>query len=112
MKRLFSWHGRDNTDVYAISLYKMCGLMIFGSVGSYLIVRAQWGESLFEIWSWICSLVTLAAFLLSSTRRLRDIGRGTAFLAMFAVPVVGLLLFGYLLFAKSVPSRSVSEFME
>ena len=101
--------GRDDTDMYAISLYKIFGMMILASIGSYIIARMQLNEILFEVWSGVSSMVLLAAFLLSSARRLRDIGKSVAFLAIFAVPVMGLCLFGYLLFAKSAAARSLSE---
>ena len=109
MTRLFYWHGRDTPDLYAVSLFKISGLMILGFVGSYLIVRVKQDMVFFDLWNWIYTLVILAAFLSSSMRRLRDVGRGAAFLVIFAVPVLGLCLFVYLLFAKSGHAQRQSQ---
>ena len=109
MMHLFSWRGRDTGDLYAISLFKMFGLMILSFVGAYFIIRAQLDTLFLELWNWFWSLVILVAFLLSSMRRLRDAGRGAAFMLIFAVPILGVCLFGYLLFAKSRAKQERSE---
>lgn len=100
MNKLKHFFGLDVDRIDESRYFKANGIIILIFSAVLPFAQSTIGKTLLLIGF----LLFLVILVLTSIRRLRDIGKSSAWLVLFLIPTVNLGFFFYLLFAKGKPA--------